>query len=59
MHADADGREDFVAVLFTANFLDCTVADKSGILVSGSMIYPVEFQEEWTRARPTGAQNWK
>ena len=59
VQAGSDGREDFVTVLFTANLLDYTVDDKSGELVSGSMINPVKFREEWTWARPTGTQDWK
>ena len=59
VQAGSDGREDFVTVLFTANLLDYTVDDKSGELVSGSMVNPVKFREEWTWARPVGTHDWK
>ncbi len=59
VQAGADGKEDFVTVLFSANLLDYTVDDKSGDLIEGSMTNPVKFEEEWTWARPVGTQDWK
>lgn len=57
--AGADGNEEFVVVLFTANLLDYTVDEHSGAVVKGSMTEPVKFAEKWTWARPIGTQNWK
>lgn len=59
VQAGSDGREDFVTVLFSANLLDYTVDDKSGVLVEGSMTTPVKFNEEWTWARAVGTEDWK
>lgn len=57
--AGSDGREDYAAVLFTANLLDYTVDEKNDEVVEGSMTTPVKFEEQWTWARPSGTQDWK
>jgi predicted lipid-binding transport protein (Tim44 family) len=57
--AGAEGNEEFVTVLFTANLLDYTVDEHSGAIVSGSNTAPVKFAEKWTWARPVGAELWK
>ncbi len=57
--AGAQGGEDFITVLFTANLLDYTVDETSGDLVEGSMTEPVKFAEKWTWARPIRTEEWK
>lgn len=57
--AGVDGNEEFVALLFTANLLDYTVDEISGVAVEGSMTTPVKFVEKWTWSRPLGETNWR
>ena len=57
--AGSENNEDFVTVLFTANLLDYTVNEKTGVVVEGSMTEPVKFAEQWTWARPIRTEAWK
>lgn len=57
--AGSEQGEDFVTVLFTANLLDYTVDEKTGVLVEGNMTEPVKFAEQWTWARPIRTLDWR
>lgn len=57
--AGAEGNEEYVTVLFTANLLDYTVDEASGNIVEGDPTEPVKFAEKWTFARQIGTPNWK
>jgi predicted lipid-binding transport protein (Tim44 family) len=54
-----ESGEDYITVRFHANLLDYTVDEKSGAVVSGSDVEPVQFEEYWTFVRPSGPNRWK
>jgi predicted lipid-binding transport protein (Tim44 family) len=54
-----ENGEDYITVRLLANLLDYTVDAKSGALVTGSNVEPVEFEEYWTFTRPVGPNTWK
>lgn len=49
---------DFITTLISANLLDYTKDDDTGIIASGSDAEPVSFKEFWTFTRPVGGGTW-
>lgn len=44
--------EDFITVRLHINLLDSTVDGRTGAVVNGSNLDPIDFEESWTFDRP-------
>ena len=50
---------DYVKAVLSANLLDYTTDDTTGVVLAGSRTEPVKFEECWTYVRPIGSNFWK
>ncbi len=49
---------DYITTLISANLLDYTKDDDTGVISSGSDAEPISFKEFWTFTRPVGGGAW-
>jgi predicted lipid-binding transport protein (Tim44 family) len=54
-----ESGEDFITVRLHANLLDYTVDTRTGAVINGNNLEPIEFEEYWTFNRPVGPNPWK
>lgn len=54
-----ESGQDYLIMRICLTLLDYTLNEKTGEIVSGSQVEPVQFEESWTFSRPSGNNPWQ